>query len=447
MSNETQKTVSSGSGPTSRADTTLYKAGMFDSLKIRDFRFLWVSSLCATFAMQMQMVARGWLIYDMTSSPLALTWVMLSFMLPSFLFSLAGGVIADRLKKKPVMILSQLLNACATILLAYFIYTGNIEFWDFIYFGLFNGTILAFSMPARSAITPEIVGPDNMVNAMALQSATFNLARVMGPAIAGGMIAFFAAGDKTSTEGVGIVFFVIAGLYFLSVVCTSMLNYKGEPIARKKASPLEDIREGFRYMLDEKLIMGLLIMGFVPFTFGFSASFLLPAFNHDIINGGPGDLGLLMTAMGGGALCGSLLLAKLGDFPKKGRVMFYCAFLWAISLALFAFSNSLHTAMAMGILTGLFSAIFGALNMSIIQLAIKPEIRGRVMSMMMMTHGLMPLGVIPISALAEYIGIDIALMVSAAMLVVSMLLLGYFFPDLRNIDRGHGDNALVAKRS
>ena len=81
MSNETQKTVSSGSGPTSRADTTLYKAGMFDSLKIRDFRFLWVSSLCATFAMQMQMVARGWLIYDMTSSPLALTWVMLSFML------------------------------------------------------------------------------------------------------------------------------------------------------------------------------------------------------------------------------------------------------------------------------------------------------------------------------------------------------------------------------
>ena len=85
--------------------------------------------------------------------------------------------------------------------------------------------------------------------------------------------------------------------------------------------------------------------------------------------------------------------------------------------------------------------------MSIIQLAIKPEIRGRVMSMMMMTHGLMPLGVIPISALAEYIGIDIALMVSAAMLVVSMLLLGYFFPDLRNIDRGHGDNALVAKRS
>ena len=107
---------------------TIYKSGMFDSLKIRDFRFLWVSTLCATFAMQMQMVARGWLIYDMTSSPLALTWVMLSFMLPSFIFSLAGGVIADRLDKKPIIVASQFLNAVATVFLANIIYNGDVQF-------------------------------------------------------------------------------------------------------------------------------------------------------------------------------------------------------------------------------------------------------------------------------------------------------------------------------
>jgi len=426
----------------SMGGATLYKPGMFDSLRIRDFRFLWASNLCASFAMNMQMVARGWLIYDMTSSPLALTWVMLSFMLPSFVFSLAGGVIADRLHKKSIMIISQILNAIATVALAYIIYSGDITFWHFIYFGLFNGTVLSFSMPARSAVIPEVVGQDYLVNAMALQSATWNLARIMGPALAGGLIALFASGNIASTEGVGIVFFVIAALYFFSVIATSMLHYVGEPIERKQSSPLEDIKEGFRYMGDEKIILGLLIMGFVPFTFGFSASFLLPAFNQDVIGGGPEDLGLLMTGMGVGALGGSLILARMGDFSGKGKVMFTTSYLWAIALAGFALSGSLVLALITGAIVGLFSSVFGSLNMSIVQLAIKPEIRGRVMSIMMMTHGLMPLGVIPVSALAEYVGIDVALMFSAIMLVFSMLALGYFFPDLRRIDKGHGDHAL-----
>ena len=436
---ETNKSrVEPGSGP-----IIPYKAGMFDSLLIRDFRFLWVSNLCASFAMQMQMVARGWLIYDMTSSPLALTWVMLSFMLPSFVFSLAGGVIADRLQKKPVMIVSQILNTLATVLLAYIIFSGQIDFWHFIYFGLFNGTVLSFSMPARSAVIPEVVGQERLVNAMALQSATFNLSRILGPAQAGGLIALFAAGDTTSTLGVAIVFFIIAGLYLLSVLATLMLHYVGTPLEAKKASPIEDIKEGFRYMWDEQLILGLLIMGFVPFTFGFSASFLLPAFNQDVIGGGPDDLGLLMTSMGAGALLGSLILARMGDFSGKGRIMFLSAYLWAIALAGFALSGNLVIAMFMAAVTGLFGSVFGALNMSIVQLAIKPEIRGRVMSIMMMTFGLMPIGVIPVSALAEFVGIDVALVFSSVMLVLSMLLLGYLFPDLRRIDKGHGENVLV----
>lgn len=422
---------------------TRTKSVMFASLRIRDFRYLWASNLCASFGMQMQIVARGWLIYDMTNSPLALTWVMLSFMLPSFLFSLAGGVIADRLQKKPIMIISQILNSIATIGLAFIIYAGEVTFWHFIYFGVFNGTVLAISMPARSAVIPEIVGKDHLVNAMALQSATFNLARILGPALAGGLIAIFASGDTTSTRGVGVVFFIIALLYFLAVVATSMLHYTGAPLHRKDSSPLEDIKEGFRYMRDEKLVLGLLIMGFVPFTFGFSASFLLPAFNKDVINGGPDDLGLLMTAMGVGAFLGSLMLARMGDFSGKGKVMFVSAYLWALALAGFAFSGNLMLAMVTGALTGLFGSVFGALNMSIVQLAISPEIRGRVMSMMMMTFGLMPFGVIPISALAEYVGIDVALFCSAILLVISMLLLGFFFPDLRRIDKGHGDQALL----
>ena len=430
--------MSSQTSARAPSSTTLYRSGMFQSLAIRDFRYLWMGSVCASFAMQMQIVARGWLIYDMTSSPMALTWVMLSFMLPSFLFSLGGGVIADRARKKAIMIISQSLNTAATVLLAWIVVTDQVTFWHFIYFGLFNGTVLAISMPARSSVTPEIVGDENLVNAMALQSATFNLARILGPVLAGIVIAVFAAGDTSSTFGVGVVFFVISALYAISVLATTLLRYEGKPQRQVESTPMEDIREGFRYMRDEKVVLGLLIMGMVPMTFGYSASFLLPAFNQDIIGGGPDDLGYLMMGMGVGALGGSLMLARAGDFGGKGRVMFLASYAWAFAMFGFALSGSLVAALVTGAVVGLFSSVFGSLNMTVVQLAVRAEIRGRVMSIMMMTHGLMPLGTLPVSALAEYVGIEAALMFAAGMLLLSMILLGFWIPELRKIDKGHG---------
>ena len=420
------------------ATSGLSRRGMFSSLAIRDFRFLWLSSLAASFAMQMQMVARGWLIYDMTSSPLALTWVMLSFMLPSFLFSLAGGVIADRMRKKSIMVVSQLLNTAATAVLATIVYTGDVTFWHFIWFGLFNGTVLSISMPARFSVAPEIVGRERVVNAMALQSSTFNLSRILGPAVAGGLIAVFAAGDTTSMAGVGLVFYVIAGLSFVSVICTGMLRYRGDPTRTAMTTVGADVREGFRFLGKERVVLGLLLVGLVPMTFGFVPTFLMPAFNADVIGGGPDDLGLLMAAMGVGALSGSLLLARLGDMRRKGRVMFAATYVWAVFLLAFALSESLAAAMLVGACVGLAGSLMGSLNMSIVQLAVGPEIRGRVMAIMMMSHGLSPLGLIPISAAAEYVGIEVAILGSAVLLAVSMALLGLLFPELRRIDQGHG---------
>jgi MFS transporter, DHA1 family, staphyloferrin A biosynthesis exporter len=409
---------------------------MFSSLAFRDFRFLWIANLGATFAMQMQMVARGWLIYDMTSSPMALTWVMLSFMLPSIVFSLAGGVIADRMRKRSVMIVSQLLNTIATLFLAAIVYSGDITFWHFIYFGLFNGTVLAVSMPARSSVTPEIVGREHVVNAMALQSATFNLSRILGPATAGMLIAAVAAGDTSSTEGVGIVFYVIAALYGVSVVCTALMNYQGNP-EKRDTTAFADMVEGFSYMKEQRIVLGLLIMGFVPMTFGFSITFLLPAFNADVIGGGPDTLGLLMTGGGAGALLGSLALARAGDISGKGRILFLTGFLWSLFVALFAISATMTTALITGAMAGLCGAVMGSLNMSLIQMTVPDAIRGRVMAIMMMAHGFMPLGIIPISATAEFVGIDKALLLAGFLLALSLLLLRLWIPGLAKIDRGH----------
>ena len=413
------------------------RARMFSALAIRDFRLLWTANLIASFAMQMQMVARGWLIYDITASPMALTWVILSFMLPSFVFSLWGGVVADRMRKKPIMIGAQLVNAAATVLLAVIVYRGDVTFWHFIYFGLFNGTVLSFSMPARASAVPEIVPKEVVVNAMALQSATFSASRVAGPTLAGLLIAWFGGGDTTSAQGVGIIFFLIAAMYVASVGATALLRYQGQPAARPDSTAIEDVKEGFSYMRRERVILGLLVMGIVPMMFGFAPSFLAPAFNKEVLDGGPQTLGYLMTAMGVGSLFGALALARLGDIGRKGKVLFAASYLWAVGLAGFAFSSTLLLAAAFGVVIGALGSLVGSLNMSVTTLAIRPEIRGRVMAIMMMTHGVMPLGMIPIAAAAEFIGINVALGASAVLLAVSMAGIGVLFPELRRIDKGH----------
>ena len=365
-----------------RPAATFYPRGMFASLIIADFRFVWSSNLAASFAMQMEMVARGWLIYDMTKSPLALTWVMLSSMLPSMVFSLAGGVIADRMGKKTIMIAAQILSTTAIFALATIIYQGQVTFWHFIWFGLFHGTVVSLSMPARSSIIPELVGRRYLVNAMALQSSTFNLSRILGPTLAGALIAAFAAGDTASTAGVGIVFYGIGALHIASVACTFMMRNRGNPSRRRDTTVLTDVADGFRYMKQERIVVGLLIMSIGPMTFGFTSQMLLPAFNSDVIGGGPEDLGLILTAMGAGALTGSLTLARLGDISRKGRVLFVSAYLCynplAVSLAAFALTTTTFWAMFLGLFTGLFGSIMGSLNMSIVQLAVRAHVRGRV---------------------------------------------------------------------
>lgn len=413
-----------------------YTKGIFASLANRDYLRVWVGSLGANFAMQMQMVARGWLIYAMTSSPMALTWVLLSFAAPTLVFSLMGGLMADRLQKKRVLVLAQSINCLASLALAWIILSGQVTFWHFIWFGLLNGTVLALSMPARQSIIPEIVGENQLFNAMALSAAGMNLSRVLGPALAGVIIAVVAAGDTSSSFGVGVVFCIIAGLYLVSVLCLLNLNHAGNPPLAEHRTLLGDIIQSLDYIRHSRLLSALLLLSFVPLLFGMPIQFLMPAFNHDILQGGPDDLGLLLGAQGAGALFGSLLVARMDETRHKGRILLGICFVWACFLAAFAMSRSLVLALVMVALVGLCSSMFMAINMSLIQLAAAREMRGRVMSVLMMTFGLMPLGVLPVGALAESCGIDIALFASALLLALVTLVILFASPAIRNLDRG-----------
>lgn len=410
---------------------------LFASLKNRDYLLLWLGMVGSAFGMNMQLVAQGWLVYEMTVSAMNLAWVTLAFTIPQIIFSLVGGVLADRLKKKPLILWAQMLNGFATLVMAVVVVTGNVEFWDFIWVGFLNGTVLALSMPARTAFIPEIVGEKLMFNAMAFNTASWNLSRILGPALAGFLIAMFAGGDTTSEFGVGLVYFVLSGLYLVSAFTVLFIRHEGMPISDGQTSALRDVKEGLRYVVDSPVIGGLIVLSIVPFLFGLSINTLLPAFNIDVLAGGPDDLGLLMTAMGLGAIAGSLTLAKLGELRHKGRWLFLTGLLWGLFVVGFAFASTPLWAMVLVGAVGFISAVNMSMNRSIVQLQVNQDMRGRIMSIDMMSHGLMPLGILPISYIAEVVSIEAGLGVSGGLLTLLTVVLWFGLKQVRRIDRGY----------
>ena len=381
--------------------------------------------------MNMQIIARGWLVYALTSSALDLAWVTLSFMLPSVLFSLYGGVLADRLPKRRVIAWAQALNFTATLVMAAIIFSGNVAFWDFIWFGFFNGTVLALSMPARQAFVPEIIPERLIFTAMALNTTGWNLSRIIGPAMAGLLIAWLAGGDKTSAYGVGIVYLVIASLYLFSAVTVLKVDVPGKAERDRDGDSLSDMQEGLRYVIAHPQVFALIVLSILPFLFGMPLNTLLPAFNQDVLQGQADDLGYLISAMGGGAIIGSLLMAAMGNLRRKGFWLIVSCLGWGVVTAAFGAFDLQVIALVLIALIGMLSSWNMSLNRGMLQMAVEGHMRGRIMSIDMMSHGLMPLGVFPISLVAEYHGVGAALVVSGCALMVITLLVTFFLPSVR----------------
>jgi len=412
------------------ADRNITKA-----LSYADFRWLWVGSLGSSFAMNMQIIARGWLVYTLTSSALDLAWVTLSFMLPTVAFSLLGGVLADRLPKKAIVSLAQSLNCAATLILGFIILTDRVTFWDFIWFGFFNGSVLALSMPARQAFVPELIPERLIFTAMALNTTSWNLSRILGPALAGFLIAWVAGGDTSSTYGVGVVYFMIAGLYFISAITMLMVRKRGvstQVSAQKSA--LGDMADGLKYVWSNPPVFGLILLSIVPFLFGMPLNTLLPAFNEDILSGGPEDLGILMSAMGMGAIGGSLMLAWLGEIRHKAAWLVGTCIGWGAFTSGFGLAASIPVAAVFVGFIGFVSAWNMSLNRGLLQMQVDHHMRGRIMSIDMMSHGLMPLGVLPISLIAEAYDVAVALVCAGIAFAVTVLLLAAFSTSVRRVD-------------
>jgi MFS family permease len=408
---------------------------IFIALDVPDYRWLWVGSLGSQFAMNMQIVARGWLVYALTGSALDLAWVTLSFMLPQALFSLWGGVVADRVPKRRIIVTAQACNCLITLGMAAVILAGEVEIWHFLVTGFVNGTILALSMPARQAFIPELLPENLIITGMALNTTSWNLARILGPSLAGILIAVLADGDTSSSFGVGVVYCMIAVLYGTAALTVLRVGEPGRVKEADGQSPLQDVLEGLRYVRANPPVLGLILLSVVPFLFGMPLNTLLPAFNETVLQAGPDGLGMLISCMGVGAILGSLMLASMGDLRNKGRWLIGSCAAWGLCTIAFGSAEHVLTAALLIGLIGWVSAWNMALNRGLLQTRVDGRMRGRIMSIDMMSHGLMPLGVLPISFVADRYGLAVALESAGVVFVLVVLVLAYFTPAVRNMQR------------
>ncbi|MCH7625269.1 MAG: MFS transporter [Chloroflexi bacterium] len=379
----------------------------FSSLSNRNFLYLWLGMLAMMGGMQMQMLARGYLVYDITGSAGKLGLVAAGSAIPMLTLALFGGAIADRMNRKLIIQLGQTIGAVLAVAVALMIIAGYVT-WQLLFLvSVIQGAMFAFMMPARQAIIPQLVGKNNLSNAMALNAAAMSAMTLTAPAVAGGLYAF--AGPHN-------VYFVIAVLGALSVVFTSFVKMPenaGE--VRSKRPMMNDIREGLVYIWHSPIVRVLLVMGLATTLLAMPFRFLMPVFVVDVYGLGPDSMGLLVAVMGGGSLAGSLFIATIGQW-RRGLLLILGSFASALALLLLALFPIYFAAAAIMVLLGLGDAGRRTINQSLIMEEVEDRYRGRVMSVFMMNFGLMPLGVLPTGFLIDYVGPQFAIGVLAVLL-------------------------------
>ncbi len=400
------------------------RVSTFSSLRNRNYRWFWMGSLASFGAMQMQLLARGWLVYELTSSTLALGIVTAGFGLPLVTISLLGGVVADRLPKRRVIILSQATSAMIGLTVGALIWTGNIQIWHLFASAVAGGTTFAFNGPARQAFTPELVEKGELMNAFAINSAGLNLTRILGPAAAGFLVAFI---------GVDGVYFISVALYFASAGTVAMISVSGKPGQVRTTSAWADLKEGLVYARSNTIIFPMLLMAFVVAIFAMPSQFLMPAFAKDVLGVNEIGLGWLMAMMGVGAIGGSLGIASMGNFQRKGLLLLGTSLTLGVFLTLFSLSDSFYLSLALLAGVGMGNSGFMAMNNALLLTYSEAGKRGRVASLYLVSMGFMPLGVLPIGYAAEFWGVSLAVGAGAIVVVIATLVFGAVLPQIRRL--------------
>lgn len=370
------------------------KGGALASLSEPDFRNFWLGMLFLMGAVQMQMIAQGYLVYDLTDSAALLGLVNSGFALPMLMLALFGGAVADRMDRKKIIQLGQAAFLVNALVVAITVLTGVIAWYHLLAASMVMGALFSFVMPARQAIIPNLVRPENLTNAIALNSAGMSATTLLAPAFAG--VLYAAIGP----EG---VYFVLAGLGLVAVLITGLLPKTGGKPAEANARILADIRAGLGYIKRTRMVLVLLAMGLATALLAMPFRFLMPIFVVDIYRRGPEAMGLLVSLMGLGALAGSLFMAQVGRW-KRGLLLMGTTFLTGVALLLVAMLPFYMVALVLMLALGIGDAGRRTLNQALMMEVTEDRYRGRVMSVFMLNFALMPLGVLPAGIAAQYLG-------------------------------------------
>src|ERR1700747_787100 len=344
---------------------------------------MWIGACTSSIGTWMQIVAQGWLIYRLSHSAFLLALDQFLGGIPIFLFSLIGGVVADRVERRKILLVSQYMQMASAAILTLLVATGVVQVWHILCLSFVSGLAQAFGGPAYSALIPTLVDKEDMPNAIALNSIQFNLAVTVGPALAG--ITLAQLGEKWC--------FGLNALSFLApIISLSMISARFLP-DKAGESMFQSLMQGFHFIWRHGSMVGLIVLAFLMTFLSMPMRTYIPVFVKDIFHRGPATYGNLLSLMGVGSICGSLGVASLGNISRKGRFALTMLILLGAGIAGFSLSKLLPVSYTMLVLVGAaMMAVFATVT-SLVQLIVSNEMRGRVMSVYNFAfRGGMPMG-------------------------------------------------------
>jgi predicted MFS family arabinose efflux permease len=392
--------------------TSPFFARIFRAFRYRDFRLMWLGACVSTIGTFVQQFAQSWLVYYLTKDPFYLGLDLFLGQLPIIMFSLFGGVFADRLDRRKMLLTSQYIQMTCAFLLAFLFFTHVVQVWHILALSFVVGLGQSFGGPAYSALLPALVGPEDLANAIAMNSIQFNLARILGPTIGG--LTYTLLGPTWC--------FTVNGVSYIAVIISLfMIHIKYVP-AKTREPVLTSMAEGIRFIRRREGMSALVVLAFCTTLFGFSLTGFLPVFVQNIFHKGPETYTLLLVFSGAGSICGALIVAAMEKFKGQQRLTVLILAFLGLATAAFALSRWLPLSCLLIFLTGVAVMASASLMLSLVQLITTDAMRGRVMSVYNLAFRAgIPLGGLILGKLIPIFGVSWALSGAGLMLVAVSL--------------------------
>jgi MFS family permease len=375
----------------------------------RDFTLYFIGVVCSLTGTWVRIVAQSWLVYRLTDSAWLLGLVGFFTTAPIFIFSPVAGVVVDRLPRQRLLALTQGASALVMVALALLDGSGRIEVWHVLALASIGGAISAFDWPTRLSLVPNLVAPAALQRAVALNSAAWNGARIIGPVVAGLLVPVIGTAGS---------FWVAAALYVPVLLALPWIRPR--PQARDEHRPgfWSNLVGGYRYVLAHPLLLILLLLELVPIVFGQTFPLLMPVFAADVLGEDARTLGWLMAALGAGELIGTLTIALGNLVPHRPAWVLAGVVVFGASMVVFSLSRSLPLSLAVLVVAGLAGAGYSTLNGMLIQSAVSDAFRGRVMSVYSMIWGITPIGNLELGGVAQGFGAPAAVALNGLLLIL-----------------------------